>query len=67
VLCHFFFEHLFEDGLHALTDSGFHVQLEVMLELMLLWAQVPPFSLETHKLPDTIRRLVRLLWQAVDL
>jgi hypothetical protein len=34
VLGHSFLEHLFEDGLHALTDSGFHVQLDVMLKLI---------------------------------
>jgi hypothetical protein len=46
-------EHLLQDGLHALTDPGLYVQLDVMLELMLLLGQVPPFSLETHNLPDT--------------
>jgi hypothetical protein len=54
VLSHLLLEHLLEHGLDASSHSSLHVQLEVTLELMLLWVQVPPFSLETHKLPDTV-------------
>jgi hypothetical protein len=53
VLSHLFLEHLFEDDLHALADSGFDIQLHVVFELAFR-GQVPPFSLETHKLPDAI-------------
>jgi hypothetical protein len=52
-LGHLLLEHLFEDGLHALAYSGFDVQLDVVFELAFC-GQVPPFSLGTHKLPDTI-------------
>jgi hypothetical protein len=54
VLGHFFFEYLLEDDLHALAHSGFHVQLDIVFELVSR-GQVSPFSLETHNLPDTIR------------
>jgi hypothetical protein len=50
VLSHLLLEHLFEDGLHALTYSGFYVQLHVVFELAFR-GQVPPFSLN----PQTSR------------
>jgi hypothetical protein len=53
-LGHLLLEDLFEDGLHALAYSGFDVQLDVVFELAFC-GQVPPFSLGTHKLPDTIQ------------
>jgi len=53
VLGHFFLEYLLQNGFDALADSGFHVQLHVVFELVSR-GQVSPFSLETHNLPDTI-------------
>ena len=44
VLAHLFLENLFEDCLHALADSGLHVQFHVMLELVFR-GQVSPSSL----------------------
>src|SRR5215217_1285980 len=35
MLGHLFFEHLFEDRLHALADPSLHVSLHLLLELML--------------------------------
>jgi hypothetical protein len=55
VLRHLFFKHLLKDGLNVLSDSGFHVQLHAMLELVFR-GQVSLSSLETHNLPDTIRQ-----------
>jgi hypothetical protein len=56
VLGHSFFEYLLEDDLHALAHSGFHVQFDVVFEVVSR-GQVPPFSLETHNLPDTIGKV----------
>jgi hypothetical protein len=48
-------EHLFEDGFHALADSGFDIQLHVVLELMPFRGQVSPSSLN----PQLTRRYIR--------
>jgi hypothetical protein len=54
VLRHLLLEHLLEDGVHPLAHSGFYVQLDVMPKIVVFRGQVSPFSLETHKLPDTV-------------
>jgi hypothetical protein len=53
MLGHLLFEHLLQDGLYALAHSGLDIHLDFMLELVFR-GQASPFSLETHKLPDTI-------------
>jgi hypothetical protein len=52
VLGHFFLEHLLQNGLHALADSGLDVQLHVVLELVVFRGQVSPSSLN----PQLTRR-----------
>lgn len=55
MLAHLLLEHLFEDGLHAPAHSGLYIQpAVVMLKIVVFRGQVPPSSLETHNLPDTI-------------
>ncbi len=46
-------------GMGRVTWTGDQIQLHLMLEVVvLLRGQVSPFSLETHKIPDTIRTTV---------
>src|SRR3712207_791308 len=56
VLGHLLLEHLLKNGLHTLAYSGLDIHLDVMLKLVFLGGQAPPFSLETHNLPDAILR-----------
>src|SRR5215211_3561033 len=58
VLGHLLLENLFEDDLHALADSGLYVQLHVMLELVLLRGQVPPFSLNPQPIRHYLLRQI---------